>query len=186
MRMILASTFSNAFLGGLAVFAFMTQGQFLVWAAVIAWGCFFHVGGSASTMKIGLIGNIWGIICAWVAGIAITHGPVGVALPIWAGLIVFLTVNVMVFVGHQMAIHWKLGIPVVPSCFYGAAATFAYMTQTPGIMTPGVLMSATTSNPVVVLPVSMLIGSILGLLTSWMTEALGTSRATAPASRAAA
>ena len=57
MRLVLASSFSNAFLGGLATWAFLTQGDFLVWAAVIAWGCFFHAGGDSNALRITKIGR---------------------------------------------------------------------------------------------------------------------------------
>ena len=51
MRMMLSSSFSNAFLGGLAVWAFLSVGGVLVWAAVIAWGCFFHAGGDSNAVR---------------------------------------------------------------------------------------------------------------------------------------
>ena len=58
MRLVLASSFSNAFLGGLATWAFLTQGDFLVWAAVIAWGCFFHTGGAPRSVVTTVAGEV--------------------------------------------------------------------------------------------------------------------------------
>jgi Protein of unknown function (DUF1097) len=173
MRLVLASSFSNAFLGGLATWAFLTQGDFLVWAAVIAWGCFFHTGGAPRSVLRTIVGNSWGCLCAWTAGLLFSVGPASVPGPVWAGVVVFGVVIVMVFVGHQMAIHWKLTIAVVPACFYGAASTFAYMVQTPGRLSPHVLLGATVQNPLLVIPVSMAVGAFLGLATARMTEYLG-------------
>ena len=173
MRLVLASSFSNAFLGGLATWAFLTQGDFLVWAAVIAWGCFFHTGGTPRSVLTTIVGNSWGCLCAWTAGLLFSIGPAAMPGPVWAGLVVFAVVIVMVFVGHQMAIHWKMTIVVVPACFYGAASTFAYMVQTPGRLSPQVLLSASVQNPLLVIPVSMAVGAFLGLATAWMTEFLG-------------
>lgn len=174
MRMILASSFSNAFFGGLATWAFLSGGGLLVWAAVIAWGCFFHVGGNVNAVRVTITGNCLGILAAWIAGLLLTANPVGVAPPVWAGLVVFTVVIVMVFIGHQIGLHLKMTILVVPASFYGAAATFAYMIQTPDKLTTQVLLSASIENPLIVMPISMAIGAFLGLATAWMTTALAT------------
>jgi hypothetical protein len=73
MRLMLSSSFSNAFLGGLATFAFLGLGSNLVWAAVIAWGCFFHTGGDTRALAITITGNILGILTAWTVGVALPH-----------------------------------------------------------------------------------------------------------------
>lgn len=174
MRMVLSSSFSNAFLGGLAVWAFLSNGNLLVWAAVIAWGCFFHTGGTTKSLATTIIGNVWGIICAWAAGLLITAGPAWIPGSAWAGIVVGLVTFAMVFVGHQMAKGWNMTVVVVPACFYGAAATFAYMVQTPGRMSREVLLSVSVENALIVLPISMVIGALLGLATAKMTVALGT------------
>ncbi len=176
MRFVMASSFSNAFLGGIAVWAFLSQGNFLVWAAVIAWGCFFHTCGSLPTT---VAGNCWGIFCAWCAGVLLTFNP-GLAAPLWAGLVVGCITMGMVFVGHQMSIYWKMGIVVVPACFYGAAATFAYMVQTPDRLSQKALLSAGLTNAIIVVPVSMIIGALLGFTTAKMTDFLATPRVAAP------
>jgi len=172
MKMILSSSFSNSFLGGLATWAFLSGGGLLVWAAVIAWGCFFHTGGNQNALRITIAGNCLGIGAAWVAGLLLTVNPVAVAPPVWAGLVIFVVVFVMVFIGHQMGVHLKMTILVVPASFYGAAATFAYMIQTPGKLSTQVLLSVGVENPLIVMPISMAIGAFLGFATAWMTTTL--------------
>src|ERR1700730_7320264 len=146
MRLMLSSSFSNAFLGGLATFVFLALGSSLVWAAVIAWGCFFHTGGNSRALAITIPGNILGILTAWIVGVAFNHNP-GIPNSVWAGLLVFVLVMIMVFVAHQLAVHMKLTTLVVPATFYGAAATFALMVQTPGRMTQQALLSARCGKP---------------------------------------
>jgi Protein of unknown function (DUF1097) len=177
MRLMLSSSFSNALLGGLATFAFLSLGSSLVWAAVIAWGCFFHTGGDSRALAITITGNILGILTAWIVGVALTHNP-GIPNPIWAGLLVFVLVMIMVFIGHQLAVHMKLTTLVVPASFYGAAATFALMVQTPGRLIQEVLMSASLENPLIVMPISMIIGALLGFATAKMTTALASAAPT--------
>jgi hypothetical protein len=173
MRMMLSSSFSNAFLGGLAVWAFLSFGGILVWAAVIAWGCFFHVGGDNNAVRITVIGNCLGILTAWTAGIILTLNPSSVPPPTWAGLVVGLLTFAMVFVGHQLAVHWGLTVRVVPASFYGAASTFAYLVQTPGRLSTNALFSLSFDNALIALPISMVIGALLGFATAKMTDALG-------------
>jgi hypothetical protein len=177
--MILSSSFSNSFLGGLATWAFLSGGL-LVWAAVMAWGCFFHTGGNANGLRITIAGNCLGICAAWVAGLLLIANPVGVAAPVWAGLVIFGVVFVMVFIGHQMGVHLKMTTLVVPASFYGAAATFAYMIQTPAKLSTKVLLSANLENPLIVVPISMVIGAFLGLATARMTAALAVTPKSAP------
>jgi hypothetical protein len=169
MRLMLSSSFSNAFLGGLATFAFLGLGSNLVWAAVIAWGCFFHTGGDTRALAITITGNILGILTAWTVGVALPHNP-GIPNPVWAGLLVLVFVFVMVFIAHQLAVHMKLTTLVVPASFYGAAATFALMVQTPGRL--DLLLSASLENPLIAMPISMIIGALLGFATAKMTTAL--------------
>ena len=80
----------------------------------------------------------------------------------------------MVFVGHQLAVRLGLTVRVVPASFYGAASTFAYLVQTPGRLTTKALFSLSFDNALIALPISMMIGALLGLATALMTDALGT------------
>jgi Protein of unknown function (DUF1097) len=171
MRFMLSSSFSNAFFGGLATFIFLSLGSSLVWGAVIAWGCFFHTGGDTRALAITIPGNILGILTAWTIGVALNHNP-GFYDPLWAGLLVFVLVIIMVFIAFQLAVHLKLPTLIVPATFYGAAATFALMVQTPGRLAQQVLLSASLENPLVAMPVAMIIGALLGFATAKMTVAL--------------
>jgi len=171
MKLMLSSSFSNAFLGGVATFAFLSFGSSLVWAAVIAWGCFFHTGGDSRALTITIIGNILGIVTGWTIGVGLTHNP-GIPDPIWAGLVVFVLVIIMVFIGHQLAVHLKLTTLVIPASFYGAAATVALMVQTPGRLTHQALFSSSLENLLIGMPIAMIIGAFLGFATAKMTAAL--------------
>jgi hypothetical protein len=171
MQLMLSSSFSNAFLGGLATFAFLSLGSTLVWAAVIAWGCFFHTGGDSRALAITILGNILGILTASIIAVALTYNP-GIWDPIWAGLMVFVFVMIMVFIGHQLAVHLKFTTLIIPASFYGAAATFALLVQTPGRLAREVLLSGSFESPWVAMPISMIIGAFLGFATAKMTAAL--------------
>jgi Protein of unknown function (DUF1097) len=180
MRMCLSSAFSNSVLGGLAAWIFLSGSGLLLWAAAIAWGCFFHTGGNTNAVRITVAGTCLGIVSGWTAGLLLLVNPIGVTEPVWAGLVVFGVVFVMVFVGFQMGEYLKLSILVVPASFYGIAATFAYMTQVPKILSHEALLSVSIQNPLIVMPISMVIGAFLGLATAKMTHALAASPTAVP------
>lgn len=176
MRMVLASSFSNAFLGGIATWAFLSVGSSMVWAAVVAWGCFFHTGGNAKAVQITIVGNVLGILFAWIGGNLLIVNPVTIPAPVWAGLVIFGIVIVMVFIGHNIAGHLGFTTLVIPASFYGAASTFAFLVQTPAKLSAAALHSFSLNNALIVLPIAMVIGAFLGLATAKMTSALGTAK----------
>ena len=166
MRMMLSSSFSNAFLGGLAVWAFLCVGGILVWAAVIAWGCFFHAGGDSNAVRITIIGTFLGILTAWTAGIFLTLNPAGISAPVLGR-------------AGGRAPDLRDGFHRAPACrparadgpcgpgeFLGAAATFAYLVQTPGRLDTKALFAFSFDNALIALPISMLIGAFLGYATA--------------------
>jgi len=68
----------------------------LIWAAFIAWACFFQTGGNTAALKSTIVCNIFGAFLAWVAAIAILGFPhAALSLPVWAGIMVGLTVLVL-------------------------------------------------------------------------------------------
>ena len=172
LRTMLASSFSNALLGGIATWAFLSAGSSLVWAAVVGWGCFFHTGGDNRAVRITIVGNALGVLTAWIAGHLLISNPASIPAPLWAGLVIFAVVICMVFIGHLMAIYFGFTTLVIPASFYGAASTFAFLIQTPNKLNSPALLSLSLDNALIVLPISMVIGAFLGLATAKMTNAL--------------
>jgi hypothetical protein len=176
MRTVIASSFSNAFLGGIATWAFLSVGSSLVWAAVVAWGCFFHTGGNGKAVQITIVGNALGVLFAWIGGNLLTVNPAAIPAPVWAGLVIFSIVIVMVFIGHNIAGYLNFTTLVIPASFYGAASTFAFLVQTPNKLSPAALHSLSFDNALIALPVAMIIGAFLGLGTAKMTTELAAQK----------
>jgi hypothetical protein len=162
-------------LAGLATWIYLSVGTILVWAAFLAWACFFHNGATPAAFKSTIICNTFGALLGWIAAVGIVFLPFGAALPfaLWAGIVVMITV---------MVVCWASSIPAlssIPSSFYGYAASFAYMVQTPDVFTPGGLTSLTLSNPFILTAVSMAGGSIIGFISAKGIGALAAKPATA-------
>lgn len=170
MTLLVALSVSIAVLGAIATWAFLSSwsGPILIWAAFLAWGCFFHSGGDDKALKTTIAGNALGSVVAWLTAVVILAVPLAgtLTLPVWAGLAVGLGVLVIC-----LAAHIEL-FSVIPANVYGFAATFAYLLQSGGALTLDNLTSASMSNAPVPIIISMIIGAVFGLVSGKVGNAL--------------
>lgn len=157
MSQLVALSVSIGVLGGIATFLFLNLGL-LIWAAFVAWACFFHSGGDTNGLRNTIVGNVFGAFCAWLAAVILLSVPLGdtLGLPLWAALVVGVTV-----LGMCLAAHIK-AFSVIPASVYGYASTFAFLLQTAGMLNKDKLMSASLQNGLVVVALSMVIGALFG------------------------
>lgn len=157
MSQLVALSVSIGVLGAIATFLFLHAGL-LIWAAFIAWACFFHSGGDTNGLRTTIVGNVFGAVCAWLAALILLAVPLGgtLGLPLWAAIVVGVTV-----LGMCLAAHLK-ALSVIPASVYGYAATFAFLLQTAGMLTTDKLLSASLQNGLVVVALSMVIGALFG------------------------
>ena len=167
MSQLVALSVSIGLLGGIATILYLKVGL-LIWAGFIAWACFFHSGGDGNALRNTIVGNAFGAFCAWVAALIILSFPLAdsLTLPVWAGIVVGLTVMAMCLAAHIKA------FSVIPASVYGYAATFAYLLQTADTMTKDKLMSASMANALLAVIISMAIGALFGLASGKLGGAL--------------
>lgn len=167
MSQLVALSVSIGLLGGIATILYLKAGL-LIWAGFIAWACFFHSGGDTNALKNTIIGNAFGAICAWVAALIILSFPMAdsLGLPVWAGIVVGITVLVLCLAAHIKA------FSSIPASVYGYAAVFAYLLQTADTMSKEKLMSAGMGNALILVFVSMALGALFGLASGKMGGAL--------------
>jgi hypothetical protein len=167
MSQLVALSVSIGLLGGIATILYLKLGL-LIWAGFIAWACFFHSGGDANALQKTILGNAFGAFCAWVAALIILSIPLAdkLSLPVWAGIVVGLTVLVLCLGAHIKA------FSVIPAGVYGYAAVFAFLLQTADAMTKEKLMSVGLANALIIVIVSMVIGAIFGLVSGKVGAAL--------------
>lgn len=74
MDLVIALAIVIGVMGGIATWAAVTVASpyILIWAIFIGWASFFHAGGGNDGIKGSAIANIWGVVCAAVAFIALT------------------------------------------------------------------------------------------------------------------
>lgn len=141
-------------MGGIATWLAVTLGSpfVLIWGIFIAWGSYYHCGGKEAGLKSSAAGNIWGIVCAVAAFIALTS--IGVSA-VMAGICVGVAVLVLIL-GAKVPL-----LSAIPAGVYGFAATAAlfllggaaYGEGPVGIVMVGVAVA-----------VSMVIGNVLGFV----------------------
>ena len=158
MSSLVALSVSIGVLGGIATILYLNVGL-LIWAGFLAWACYFHAGGNDAALKNTIICNTFGSLCAWVAALVIISVPMAdsLTLPVWAGIVVGVTVMVMCLAAHIPA------LSAIPASVYGYAATFAYLLQTPNALTAANLMSASMANVFLLVVVSMALGAVFGM-----------------------
>lgn len=173
MSLIPALAVSIGVLGGIATWLFLGPAasfNLQIWAAFIAWGCFYHVGGKEAGLKNTIVHNIFGAVTAWIALLLITQIPLAgtLGLPVWAGICVGVMVVIVVLAASNP------NFSIIPAAVYGFASTAAYALLGTKLDT---LLSASLTNPLLIVPLSMIIGAVFG----YVSEKVGTAMVATPA-----
>ena len=152
MSLNTALAISLGVLGAVATWLFLGPlgGALAIWAAFIAWGCYYHCGGKESGLQSTILCTAAGAI---VAGITLKVAGLSIGLPevMWTAICVGLGVAAMVLLAN---------VPLfasIPAQVYGFASTIAY-----AMLKGGSVTAASLENPVAVIILSMIIGAIFG------------------------
>jgi len=168
MKPITATALSVGILGAICTWAFLSLGTILVWAAFVAWACFFQSGGDENALKNTIISNIFGCFMGWLGAVMILGLPFGAVVgpQVWPAIVVFITVVIYILASRVPA------LASVPGTTFGYACTFAFLLQTPDRLALAKLLSASFENSLVVVPVSMIGGALFGFASAKLAAAL--------------
>ena len=173
MPQLLSLSLSIAVLG--AIWAFLALGPLsgfvLVWGRVRRLGLLFHTGGDDAALTKTIVGNIYGIVIAWIALLIIVNVPVASLGTVWPAIVVGVTVFLLVIVASVEQ------LSVVPANVYGYASTVAYSLHQATDAESGTgplanLASGSFQNPLVLLIVSMVIGALFGFVSAKLAGAM--------------
>ncbi|MDP1665846.1 MAG: DUF1097 domain-containing protein [Methylobacter sp.] len=170
MNNLTALSISIAGLAGFATFLAVgpLSGIFFIWAATIAWAAFFFLGATQEALKNTIVCGIFGVFMAWLAAIQITNIPSTAILgfPLWAAVTVTCSVVVMCLAANIPA------LVTIPASVLGYSSTFAYLLQTPGKLTKDILLSVSLDNPLIVISISIVVGTYFGLWSAQLSAKL--------------
>ena len=179
MTSLVALSVSIGVLGAIATWlALGPLAAFLIiWVIFIGWATFFATGGDQEALKKTITCNVFGVVCAWIAALIILGIPLGdaIGLPLWGAIVVGATV-----LGMCLAAHIK-ALSTIPASVYGYAATFAFLLQTPDVLSMSALTSVSFSNALIVVAISLAVGAIFGLLSGKLGDALTKKSQPSPA-----
>ncbi len=135
----------------------------LVWAVFICWGTYFANGANVESIKLSLGALILGIVLGQIAVICIITIPVGtVTAAVWVAVFVAI---------FTYASQVKL-LSVLPTTVNAFAMMFAYVLQTPDVLTMEVMTAADFTNPMLKLIASVIFGVAVGYGTNYLTGIL--------------
>jgi hypothetical protein len=164
MNNLTALSLSIGILAGVATFLAVgpLSGVFFIWAATIAWAAYFALGADKDALKNMIVCGIFGVVMAWITAILITNIPSDAALgfPMMAAIAVTVAVVAMCLAANIPA------LATIPATVLGYSATFAYLLQTPNKLSQDVLLGIGLDNPLVVISISIVIGTYLGELSA--------------------
>ncbi|WP_424988325.1 DUF1097 domain-containing protein [Microbulbifer sp. S227A] len=159
MSKITSLAISVSLCGFVAVWFFLTVGTILIWAAFVAWACFYALGGNAPAFRDTVISNAFGVGVASTTALVIVAVPLGDVIggAVWAALVVAVSIAIYILAANIPA------LASIPGTTFGYAATFAFLLQTPDRFSTDALLSLGFASSYFVLPLSMFLGACFAL-----------------------
>jgi len=140
----------------------LLAGTYIVWIGFVAWGAYFANGANEKALKDTAVCGVFGAIVATVALILANNMSIAgdYNVPIWVGITVFILVW-----SSQVA-----SLSNIPTAVYGYACMAGYALLTGASVMD--LTSASASNPLWAVAVSIVLGSVFGALSGRLSGAL--------------
>jgi hypothetical protein len=160
MSGLIALAFSIGGLGAVATWLSLVPlaGMVTIWAIFIAWASYFHNGADGAAARNTLACTVLGSVLAGVTFVFITHvglGSLPVTASVWVGVFVFIMVCASKIPAFS----------VIPCLVYGFAATAAFAIHAePGLGATAKTLAMDFSNPVLVISLSLIIGTVFGVV----------------------
>jgi len=165
-----AAALAAALVAAASVLAFSAMPHLFVWAAFIGWASYDHSGATPRAALRSSAALVFGVIMAWAVALVVTAG----TLPLNTPLATAVTAGIASFL-----IVLASAAPIlstVPATFYGFASTFAYLSLVPGAFTINAMTAFDWKNIIVAMPISLLIGSCLGIAQGRLAQALAAGK----------
>ena len=173
-----AAALAAALIAAASVLAFSAMHVLFVWAAFIGWASYDHSGATLQAALRSSAALVFGVVMAWAVAIVVAAG----VLPLSASLATAVTAGIASF----LIVLASAGpiLSTVPATFYGFASTFAYLSLVPGAFTINAMTGLNWKNANVAVPLSLLIGTGLGIAQGWLASVLAAGNTRAGRARA--
>jgi Protein of unknown function (DUF1097) len=155
---LIAGSLAAAVLAAVTVWVFAHLPGLWVWAAFIGWASYDHSGANRKALLTSSVCMVFGVVMAWLVALVVAGDvlplPSTVASALAAGLASFIIVYLSRFMPFSN----------VPATFYGFASSFAFLLMHQGSFSMSALSTPDRSNVLLCVSVSLLVGSVLGVV----------------------
>lgn len=162
-----AMAISLGVFGSMATYLFIAYGGSLsLWAAFVAWACFFHAGGGSNAAILTTCSTLFGCFLGWATMLGITSGGLSslFGVPLWGAICVAISAPIAVLAGRIATL---AAVPITMSALACIAAFVSLkgndMMDAAG--SSNMLALSINSNALFNISISMLIGLLFGLAT---------------------
>lgn len=166
---VAATALAAAIVAGISVLAFAWIPALLLWAAFIGWACYDQSGADPQAWLRSSAGLVFGVVMAGAVAIIVASNALPVAVSV-ATAVCAAIASFLIVTGSAV-----LTQGAVAAAFYGFASTFAFVGLAPGASTIGAMTSLSARNALLVVPLSLLIGTLLGVLHGRLAKVLAAS-----------
>ena len=154
---LVAGALSAAFFAGAAVLFFAHLTGLWVWAAFVGWASYDQSGADRRALFTSSVCMVFGVVMAWLVALVVAAGVTGLPSTPASALAAALASFLIVCASRYEA------LSNVPATFYGFASTFAFLLLSSQALSIDSLTHWDFGNALVCIPISLLIGSALGV-----------------------
>jgi hypothetical protein len=155
---LFAGALSAAVIAGITVWTFAQLPGLWVWAAFVGWASYDHSGANRKALFTSSTCMVFGVVMAWLVALVVAGGVVPIANSISSAVAAAVASFIIVCVSRY------LPFSNVPATFYGFASAFAFLLLVPRAFSTEAMTANDLRNVVICVPVSLLIGSVLGVV----------------------
>lgn len=170
MDKLTSLSLSIGILAGIATYFAIgpAAGVFFIWAATIAWAAYFLLGANPDAVINTIINGIFGVFMAWITAVILLKVDPNASVSVEVSTAIIVGIAVVV-----LCLASKLPqFAIIPVGVLGYSSTFAYLLQTPDKLSQEVLLGASLSNPLLVISISFILGSVFGHLSNQLAAKL--------------
>jgi len=163
-----AAALAAALVAAASVLAFSAMPHLFVWAAFIGWASYDHSGATPQAALRSSAALVFGVVMAWAVAVVVTTGALPMTAP-KATAVAAAVASFLIVLASALPI-----LNTVPATFYGFASTFAYLSLVPEAFTINAMTALNWQNAIVAVPISLLIGTCLGIAHGRLAQLLAT------------
>jgi Protein of unknown function (DUF1097) len=144
-----------------------------IWALVVAWACFFHLGGGDKPNLVAkelLTNSIIGTLIGWVSALLILSNPIPILSDygLWGPLVIGLAIALIT------AFDSFKPMSITPVVIYGFALNWGFL-SVPGMLNLKILTAIEMKNVAIAVPIALFLGAFFGFINAISINILASS-----------